>query len=228
MNNFDAVILDHLIRTSPECANTMMRLNKSINRQVTTNNLLMTFLIDYFKKKIENKIDDELKRSFHVYTHSNQLNNPVNHGKIIGITHVKNNKYNLWFDGSYYGQSHDLNISASTKDAINELSKLKIEYEKIISSGNNKKAKTNPTLDILNDFLLSVPVVNRSHYSGELDVSEFIIQFLSLIVMYVVGSIIENRLGDYWLPSYIVVVIVLLMTLSYYHLYIKNMTISYF
>jgi hypothetical protein len=223
MNNLDTVIIDHLIRLSPNCANTLMRLNKTINHRITSNKSLMNFLVQYFKNQIEIQVDEQLKRIFHIYSQPN---------KIIGIVNTKNNKYSVWFNGQTYKFEYDFIESESSRDGIITLSKLKDYYSKIFSfekqnnvHHNIQQAIDKSICDLLDDFLLSLPV--KDHFNGLLNTTEFLAQFSSLLIMFVIGIVVENKLSSCWLPMYIIVVSFLLIVLSYYHLYIKNRQVSF-
>ena len=219
MHNFDTVIIDKLVKLSPECANTLLRLNKTTNKQIMCNKSLISYLVQHFKTNAETLIDEQLKRAFHIY------NQP---SKIVGIVNTKKNDYNIWFNG--YFLHHVLIISESSKNSIERLTKIKEDYIKIIqfeNKQNNTSSKSNPVVDMLNDFLLSIPVNNKD-LTGEIDYYDFLSQFTLALMMFVIGSITENRLGDHWFFAYIIVIITLLITLSYYHLYIKNRNIDFF
>ena len=222
MNNFDTVIIDKLVKSSPECANSLLRINKTMNRQITSNVSLMNHLVQHFKTNAEKMIDEQLKRALHIY------NQP---SKIVGIVNTTRNSYNVWYNGLVYSLNYDFIMSESTKEAIEELGKLKECYTKIIKFDNKRKNissdKNNIVVDMLNDFLLSIPI-NDKGFTGKIDYYDFLTQFVLLIIMYVLGAIVENRLGEYWIFAYIIVVISLLITLSYYHLYIKGRDIDFF
>lgn len=219
MNNLDTVIINHLVRVSPDCANSLMRLNKKMNHQIKSNKSLIDFLIQYFKNKLESPINNQLKRIFHIYSQPN---------KIVALVNTRNNKYGIWFSGNTYKVEYDFIESESSKNGIEKLSKLKDDYFKIIKFEEQQNKNVDKSLcDVLDNFLLSLPV--NDHFNGLVNTSEFLLQFFSLLIMYIIGMLIENRLSDYdyWIFVYIIVVILLLIVLSYYHLYIKNRHIAF-
>lgn len=146
----DSLVLDLIVKYDLTTYNSLMRTSKVINSKLKINNNLRNLVVDFYKNKLREFIDDQLHRAL-----------AINDDRII--THVEPNdiyrdtNYVVKFYGDEDWENYSYYEKKSTKSAVRNLFSLQEKYKNLCNATKTQvfgeEYITDKTTDIMENFL---------------------------------------------------------------------------